>query len=80
MFSFFIFLANLGINISETIYEVKNENYKSPYNVSFTEEYEEYSDHALFLASSKYVFLLNKETKKIVVIPKTGIKAIRSIK
>ena len=74
----FSFLVYIGIDISDTLYKVKNDTYKNPYNISFTAEYEEYSDHAFFLANSKYVFLLNKETKELAVIPKTGIKAIRT--
>ena len=72
------FLIILSINISETVYEVKNENYKSPYTVFFTEEYKEYSDHTFLLANSKYVFLINNKTQETVVIPKTGIKAIQT--
>ena len=76
--SFSVFLAYLSVDISETVYEVKNGNYKSPYTVFFTEEYEEYSDHAFLLANSNYAFFLNKETKEAVVVPKTGIKAIHT--
>ena len=74
------FLAYLSMDMFGTLYEIKNENYKSPYTVSFTEEYKEYSDHAFFLANSKYAFFLNKETKETVVIPKTGIKAVQTKK
>ena len=80
VFSFFIFLAYLSVDVSGTVYEIKSENYKSPYTVFFTEEYEEYSDHTFFLANSKYAFFLNKKTKETVVIPKTGIKAIQTKK
>ena len=76
--SIFGFLAYMGTGILGTLYEIKNENYKSPYTVFFTEEYKEYSDHAFFLANSKYAFFLNKKTKETVVIPKTGIKAIQT--
>ena len=76
--SFSVFLAYLSADISETVYEVKNGNYKSPYIVFFTEEYKEYSDHAFLLANSNYAFFLNKETKEAVVVPKTGIKAVHT--
>ena len=76
--SIFGFLAYMGTGILGTLYEIKNENYKSPYTVFFTEEYKEYSDHAFFLANSKYAFFLNKKTKETVVIPKTGIKAVHT--
>ena len=76
--SIFGFLAYIGTLIFGTLYEIKNENYKSPYTVFFTEEYKEYSDHAFFLANSKYAFFLNKKTKETIVIPKTGIKAIQT--
>ena len=64
-FNFWFSGIIMGTLILGTLYEIKNENYKGPYDrIFYTEEYKEYSDHAFFLANSKYAFFINKKTKE----------------
>ncbi len=70
------FLLDLAVRINQDLQSVENGSYKSSYTIVFKKEYEEYSGHIFFTSNSNYVFLLNKENKKLSVIPKSGIKAL----
>ena len=74
------FATYAGVTLFDTVIKVKDGRYESPYILSFQKEYKEYLGHDLFLANSQYIFLLNKETKEIVVIPRVGVKAIHAKK
>ena len=78
--AFIVFVTYVGVLLLDTIIKVEDGRYESPYIVSFQNEYIKYRGHDFFLANSQYIFLLNKKTKEIVVIPKIGIKAIHAKK
>lgn len=67
----------LGGDVVQIVYDVKKGDYKSQYNVTFRTGYENYATHDFFMANSEYVFLLDKDSNKIVVIPKDAIKEMR---
>ena len=79
-FFVFSFLMYLGLNLFDILSDIKNGDYQSEYVILFAEGYEEYSDHKFFMANSKYAFLLDDKTKKAVVIPMSGIKAVQAKK
>ncbi|EJE4555615.1 hypothetical protein [Vibrio parahaemolyticus] len=67
------FFLHLGIQIKDNIEEVKGNYYGPPYALNFKEGYEKYEKMSFVTSNSNYVFLLNKESKSVEIVPKNSV-------
>ncbi|ELK8501261.1 hypothetical protein RV040_004843 [Vibrio alginolyticus] len=67
------FFLHLGIQIKDNIEEVKGNDYGPPYALNFKEGYEKYEKMSFVTSNSNYVFLLNKESKSVEIVPKNSV-------
>ena len=67
------FFLHLGIQIKDNIEEVKGNDYGPPYALNFKEGYEKYEKMSFVTSNSNYIFLLNKESKSVEIVPKNSV-------
>ncbi len=69
------FLILVSVKVLDDAQNIKEKDYQSPYNVIFKNDIK-YENYQYLSSNSNYVFLINTNTLKIIVIPYVDIKYI----
>lgn len=72
------FFLSLGFKVKENIERVLYSGYESHYTVTLDEKYSKYSGMLYLMNNSNFLFLLDAEDKKVIILPKTSIRAFEA--
>jgi hypothetical protein len=78
LMSVLYFSLQLGFNIRGEIDNIKSEDYESPYIITYNSPYEGYTAYDFISGNSNFAFLYAKNDQKIVAVPRSAIKDMRS--
>lgn len=67
------FFMHLGFRVKDNVEKIFFESYKPIYSISLKSEYQEYSKMSYLTSNSNFVFLVDRETKQVVVLPKGSV-------
>ncbi|WP_281223621.1 hypothetical protein [Photobacterium sanguinicancri] len=67
------FFMHLGFKVKENVEGVIYDNYEPRYSITFESKFQKYSNFPYLTSNSNFVFLLNKENKKVVILPKNSV-------
>ncbi|CAK2046319.1 conserved membrane hypothetical protein [Vibrio crassostreae] len=73
-----IFFMHLGFTIKSNVESVFFDDYVPIYSIELQSQYENYSQMSYLTSNSSFVFLIDIETKEVVVLPKNSVTSYRT--
>lgn len=67
------FFMHLGFRVKDNVEKTLLESYKPIYSISLKNEFQEYSKMSYLTSNSNFVFLIDRESKKVAVLPKDSV-------
>lgn len=71
------FFMHLGFTIKHNVENILLEDYEPIYSIELQREYEKYSQMSYVTSNSNFVFLIDVETKEVVVLPKHSVASYK---
>ena len=73
-----IFFIHLGFTIKSNVESVFLDEYKPIYSIELQDKYKNYSQMSYLTSNSNFVFLIDVDTKEVVVLPKNSVTSYRT--
>ncbi|MDS1873096.1 hypothetical protein [Vibrio vulnificus] len=71
------FFMHLGFRIKDNVENVLLDEYEPIYSIKLQSKYEQYSQMSYLTSNSNFVFLVDTQTKEVVVLPKSSITSYK---
>ncbi|MGF1881610.1 hypothetical protein [Vibrio splendidus] len=73
-----IFFMHLGFTIKSNVESVFLDDYEPIYSIELQDKYKTYSQMSYLTSNSNFVFLIDVDTKEVVVLPKNSVTSYRT--